>query len=282
MPELPEVETVARGLRARLTGRRIEALELLRASVFEGEAPDQLRGGVVTAVLRAGKYLVLEVASPGNRQAPRAERGPLQLLFHLGMTGRLVLYPAGHLPERHTHAVLTLAAGGEQVEFRDPRRFGRIALALAPAQGGLAPALGVAAGAEPLEIDPESFVALFRGRHAPIKSALLNQSLLRGLGNIYADESLHRAGIDPRARALSRPRLLRLRRAIRAVLRQAIAAGGSSISDYRDSAGQPGWFHLQHRVYGRTGAPCPRCRRPIRRLVLAGRSAHFCAACQSR
>lgn len=274
MPELPEVETVARGLRAALPGRRLLEVNLRRASVFRGEAERlaRLGGGTVGAVRRGGKYLVIEVSQ---------RRRLWQLMFHLGMTGQLLLQPpeAEELP--HTHAVLTFS-GGRTLHFRDPRRFGRIALAAAPAGGGFAPELGVAAGAEPLEVSAEDFAVLFQHRAAPIKSALLNQKLLRGLGNIYADESLFRAGIHPRAHHLSRPRLERLRRAVREVLEEAIGAGGSSISDYVASDGTPGWFHLQHRVYGRTGEPCPGCGGPIRRLVLAGRSAHFCAHCQKR
>ncbi len=272
MPELPEVETVAQGLRRALVGRRLAGIELRRASIFKGDAARlaEIEGATLAGVARGGKYLVLELA--GGRG--------WQLLFHLGMTGRLVVEPAGAARQPHTHAVLTWDDGRE-LHFRDPRRFGRMALAPAPASG-FAAELGVAAGAEPLAIGPEEFVALFRGRQAPIKNALLNQKLLRGLGNIYADESLHRAGLDPRARAVSRPRLLRLRQAMRAVLREAIAAGGSSISDYVGSDGEPGWFHLRHRVYGRTGEPCRRCRRAIHRIVLAGRSAHFCPACQKK
>ena len=266
MPELPEVETVASGLRDQLLGRRIHALELLRASVYRGPDPSVLAGATLRAVRRAGKYLVIDAGEDW------------QILFHLGMTGRLVIYPPQTPPAPHTHLVMDFESA--ELHFRDPRRFGRVAVAPAPSDGGFAPEFAVAAGAEPLEIGPDAFAALFHGRSAPIKNALLNQKLLRGLGNIYADESLFRAGIAPRARRLSRPRLLRLRTAIRAVLREAIAAGGSSISDYRDSRGEPGWFHLHHRVYGRTGEPCRNCRQPIRRIVLAGRSAHYCPACQ--
>jgi len=271
MPELPEVETVARGLRAALLGRRLVAIPKLRASMFRGDDPAQLAGAEITAVLRAGKYLVLEL---------RAPRARWQFMIHLGMTGQLLVTPPDTAPAPHTHAVFAFD-DHRQLHFRDARRFGRLALALAPASG-FAPTLHVASGREPLEITEPEFWELFRRRQSPIKNALMNQRLLRGLGNIYADESLYRAGIDPRARSVSRSRLEGLRRAIRAVLREAIAAGGSSISDYLDSSGEPGWFHLRHRVYGRTGEPCLRCRRPIRRIVLAGRSAHFCAHCQRR
>ena len=137
-------------------------------------------------------------------------------------------------------------------------------------------------GIEPLEVDEEQFVELFRGRKTPIKSALLNQKLLRGVGNIYADESLFRAGIRPRRRAASitRRQLMKLRETVGEVLREAIAQGGSSISDYVDADGEEGFFQLQHRVYGREGEPCLVCGTSIQRVVLAGRSSHYCSKCQ--
>ncbi len=274
MPELPEVETVARGLRAGILARRLRTVDLLRPSIFHADPAllAALPGAECVAIHRGGKYLVLELQASGGAR--------WHLLAHLGMSGRLCLHPSGAARVPHTHAVFTWDDGRE-LHFSDPRRFGRLALAPAPASG-FAPALAVAPGAEPLEVSEAEFIRRFRARNAPIKNALMNQKLLRGLGNIYADESLFRAGLDPRARRVSRPRLARLRLAIRAVLRQAIAAGGSSISDYVDSDGQPGWFHLRHRVYGRTGQPCRRCATPIRRIVLAGRSAHFCPQCQRR
>ncbi|HXR98702.1 MAG TPA: bifunctional DNA-formamidopyrimidine glycosylase/DNA-(apurinic or apyrimidinic site) lyase [Terriglobales bacterium] len=270
MPELPEVETIARGLRSALLGRRIAAIAHLRKSIYSGPA-SHIESAKVAAIERAGKYLVLSLHT-GKKN--------WQLMIHLGMTGQVLIVPACSERARHTHAVFILDDTRE-IHFRDPRRFGRIALAAAPAQG-FAPSLGIAPGAEPLEVTPDVFVALFRGRNAPIKSALLNQSLLRGVGNIYADEALFRAAIHPRARNISKPRLLRLRNEIRAVLNAAIAAGGSSISDYVDSGGNPGAFHFQHQVYARTGEPCATCATPIRRIVLAGRSSHFCPRCQPR
>jgi formamidopyrimidine-DNA glycosylase len=137
-------------------------------------------------------------------------------------------------------------------------------------------------GLEPLEATREQFIALFRGRKTPIKSALLNQKLLRGVGNIYADESLFRAGIRPRRRAasLTRDELGRLHGVVQQVLREAIASGGSSVSDYVNDNGEEGFFQFEHRVYGREGEACYRCKSPIRRIVLAGRSSHYCAKCQ--
>jgi formamidopyrimidine-DNA glycosylase len=187
------------------------------------------------------------------------------------MTGRLLVCdPQDEVP-KHTHAILTLTSGRE-LRFVDPRRFGRLSVA----QGFKA------AGTEPLEVQVERFVELFQGRKTPIKSALLNQKLLSGVGNIYADESLFRAGIRPRRRAdsLTKQDLRRLYLAIQEVLKEAIALGGSSVSDYVGADGEEGFFQLQHRVYGREGEPCLVCKTPIKRIVIAGRSSHYCPICQ--
>ena len=194
-------------------------------------------------------------------------------IVHLGMTGRLQVCDAQSEILKHTHAILKLASGRE-LRFVDPRRFGRLSVARAGAFD--------ATGIEPLDIDLDRFIALFRGRKTPIKSALLNQKLLRGVGNIYADESLFRAGIRPRRRAsaIKRDQLARLHSAVKEVLKEAIALGGSSISDYVDADGKEGFFQLQHRVYGREGQPCLVCETPIKRIVIAGRSSHYCPNCQ--
>lgn len=168
-------------------------------------------------------------------------------------------------------------ASGRELRFVDPRRFGRLEfrnLARHAAFEG--------PGAEPLDIDAEPFAALFRARHLPIKAALLNQSLLAGVGNIYADESLFHAGIRPRRRtdSITAAEYERLRQALRQVLRQAIRLGGSSVSDYVDANGERGFFQVEHCVYQRTGEPCRRCQTPIRRLVVAGRGTHYCPNCQ--
>jgi formamidopyrimidine-DNA glycosylase len=187
------------------------------------------------------------------------------------MTGRMVVCNPDETLEKHTHAIARLASGKE-VRFVDPRRFGRLSVT----QGFSAP------GSEPLRIDAQRFVDLFRGRKTPIKSALLNQKLLSGVGNIYADESLFRAGIRPRRRAasLAREDLRRLHCAVREVLEEAIALGGSSVSDYVDADGEEGFFQLQHRVYGREDEPCLVCKTPVKRVVIAGRSSHYCPQCQ--
>ena len=187
------------------------------------------------------------------------------------MTGRMVVCEAGSETAKHTHLVAKLASGRE-LRFVDPRRFGRLSVAHGFEAGG----------SEPLEVQLDHFVILFHGRKTPIKSALLNQKLLRGVGNIYADESLFRAGIRPRRRAasLTREDLRRLYPAVQEVLREAIALGGSSVSDYVDADGEEGFFQLQHRVYGREGEPCLVCKTPIKRVVIAGRSSHYCPRCQ--
>jgi len=274
MPELPEVETIARGLARRVTGDVIE-------SVWLGKKKEPLKSPAATIataleksrianVRRMGKHIVFDlerVARPANGR----KRNSAQWIVHLGMTGSLRVCEPQTEIVKHTHAILTLASGRE-LRFVDPRRFGRLSVS----------ANFDATGIEPLEIDLDRFVALFRGRKTPIKSALLNQKLLRGVGNIYADESLFRAGIRPRRRAASitRDQLARLHAALKEVLQEAIALGGSSVSDYVDAEGNEGFFQLQHRVYGREGEPCLVCKTPIKRVVIAGRSSHYCPKCQ--
>jgi formamidopyrimidine-DNA glycosylase len=270
MPELPEVETIARGLARRVSGDVIESIwlgrkpEPLKSSAREIAAT--LEHSRITTVRRIGKHIVFDLEL--NSKQARA-----QWIVHLGMTGRLqVCEPQADIL-KHTHAILKLKSGKE-LRFVDPRRFGRLSVAHA---GGFE-----AGGIEPLEADFDRFLALFRGRKTPIKSALLNQKLLRGVGNIYADESLFRAGIRPRRRAstITREQLAKLLASVKEVLREAIALGGSSISDYVDADGEAGFFQLQHRVYGREGEPCLVCKTPIKRIVIAGRSSHYCPKCQ--
>ncbi len=290
MPELPEVETIARGLAGRVTGDVIE-------SVWLGSKPEPLKSSAseivaaleskrIAGVHRVGKHIVFNLENGGRAsskpnarrksskaasQGSRSTSDAAQWIVHLGMTGRMLVCNPDHVIEKHTHAVARLASGRE-LRFVDPRRFGRLSVA-----HGFE-----AAGSEPLEVDLDPFVNLFRGRKTPIKSALLNQKLLRGVGNIYADESLFRAGIRPRRRAtsLTRKELSRLYATVREVLKEAIALGGSSVSDYVDADGEEGFFQLQHRVYGREGEPCLVCKTPIKRVVIAGRSSHYCPSCQ--
>ena len=289
MPELPEVETIARGLASRVTGDVIE-------SVWLGSKPEPLKSAAseivatleskrIAGVRRVGKHIVFDLQNGGRASSPVRKRSSrtskkeqptnpsitAQWIVHLGMTGRMLVCKSEAELEKHTHAVARLASGRE-LRFVDPRRFGRLSVT----QGF------AAAGSEPLEVDSDRFVELFRGRKTPIKSALLNQKLLSGVGNIYADESLFRAGIRPRRRAasLTRKELSQLYATVQEVLREAIAAGGSSISNYVDADGEEGFFQFQHRVYGRENAPCLVCKTPIKRIVIAGRSGHYCPRCQ--
>ena len=300
MPELPEVETIARGLAKRVTGDVIESVwlgqkkEPLKSPA--SEIASVLEHSHILSVRRMGKHIVFDLARTSNGGIQRRPRkksttatGPStgadrsvrstphdatsQWIVHLGMTGRLqVCEPEAEIA-KHTHAILKLTSGRE-LRFVDPRRFGRLSVA---ADGDFN-----AVGVEPLDVDLERFLALFRGRKTPIKSALLNQKLLRGVGNIYADESLFRAGIRPRRKAASitREQLGKLFVAIKEVLKEAIKLGGSSISDYVDADGEEGFYQLKHRVYGREGEPCRVCKTPIKRVVIAGRSSHFCPRCQ--
>jgi formamidopyrimidine-DNA glycosylase len=290
MPELPEVETVARSVDKHVRGECIvEAWFSSYPQPFKTSPAQQakgLEGCVVQSVHRTGKHIVFELVSAGSASGgskrKRAPKGPIsaapnaQWIVHLGMTGRLLVTTPESPVEPHTHARISLLSGRE-LRFIDPRRFGRLEFRRLNADRAFA-----APGSEPLEIGAQEFAALFRGRHLPIKAALLNQSLLSGVGNIYADESLFRAGIRPRRRTdrISAAEYHRLRRALRDVLRQAIRLGGSSVSDYVDANGDSGFFQLKHAVYQRTGEPCLRCQTPIRRVLVAGRGTHYCPNCQ--
>ncbi len=274
MPELPEVETIARGLDKRIAGDVIE-------SVWLGSKPEPLKSPAskiaatlessrISGVHRVGKHIVFDLENAKVRAKASAHR-QAQWIVHLGMSGSLLVCSPESELAKHTHAVLRLASGRE-LRFVDPRRFGRLSVI----EKFEAP------GAEPLEIVLADFAALFRGRKTPIKSALLNQNLLSGVGNIYADEALFRAGIRPRRRAasLTRDELRRLYVALKKVLREAIRLGGSSVADYVDADGEEGFFQLKHRVYGREGESCLVCKTSIKRIVIAGRSSHYCPRCQ--
>ena len=287
MPELPEVETIARGLDQRVAGDAIESVWLGSKPQTLKSSPTEIAATLeytrITQVRRLGKHIVFDlerngVARPllpakGRRKTRRL--GPRsQWIVHLGMTGRMVVCDPSAEVVKHTHAIVKLTSGRE-LRFVDPRRFGRLSVAT---QGDFD-----AGGLEPLEVQKDRFLQLFHGRKTPIKSALLNQKLLRGVGNIYADESLFRAGLRPRRKAstITRAQLERLHVAVREVLKEAIALGGSSISDYVDADGEEGFFQLKHRVYGREGEPCLVCKTPIKRVVIAGRSSHYCPKCQN-
>jgi formamidopyrimidine-DNA glycosylase len=308
MPELPEVETIANGVHARVQGQRIASVWTSgKPQTFkspEAEIAEALTGATIESVRRVGKTIVMTVipggpsnAAPSRTVGSRKAETRAEFLIHLGMTGRLLVSAAAVPQPPHTHAILTLADHRE-IRFVDLRRFGRLSI-YRPDPGcpihtasshGWDPVTAAASksgaytgpGREPLTISLPDFVALFRGRKTPIKAALLNQSLLHGVGNIYADESLFRAGIRPRRLAgrVTREELARLRTALQTVLRRAIKLGGSSVSDYVDAEGMRGYFQIEHKVYGHGGDPCTTCGTPIKKILVGGRGTHFCPTCQ--
>ena len=288
MPELPEVETVANGVHERVHGQRIERVWTSgKPQTFkspEDEIAEVLTGARIELVRRVGKTIVMSVARSASATADssaslrndkqvgqKIDKQTAEFLIHLGMTGRLLVSAPGVPLPPHTHAVLSLS-GGNEVRFVDARRFGR--LSVVAAYDG--------PGAEPLTIGEDAFVALFKGRKLAIKAALLNQSILHGVGNIYADESLFRAGIRPRKQAgrLTKAELARLHAALQKVLAHAIELGGSSVSDYVDADGVRGFFQLEHKVYGRAGETCRDCGTELKKIVVGGRTTIYCPACQ--
>ena len=273
MPELPEVETVVRGLRAVLPGRRILNVRLGKTDFIDDPAALELQlpGSKVSGVRRHGKFIVVELEAATGRKHESS------LLIHLGMTGQIVTCPPEVPVAAHTHVFLGLDDGRE-LRYTDIRRFGRMAMLANTAHESVLGKLGL----DPLEATEKEFSAMIRARRAHIKALLLDQSVLRGMGNIYTDESLWRARIHPRRLGanLSDDELHRLHGVVRRVLNEAIRLGGSSISDYVDAEGQPGEFQIRHRAYGREGKKCSRCGKKIQRIIVAGRSSYFCPFCQ--
>lgn len=280
MPELPEVETVRRGLVPAMEGRVIARAQLnrpdLRWPLPEGMA-ERLTGARVVQLRRRSKYILADL-----------DRGE-SLLIHLGMSGRMlvsgVMLGGFHLdhptPQKHDHVVLEME-GGARVTFNDARRFG--AMDLVRTDREAAHWLLAGLGPEPFGNDfhEDYLIERLHGRATPIKAALLDQRIVAGLGNIYVSEVLFRAGIDPRRQAgrIAARRVASLVPLIREVLSDAIEAGGSSLRDHRQADGELGYFQHSFRVYDREGDPCPTCATPIRRIVQSGRSSFFCPACQ--
>ena len=279
MPELPEVETVARGLRQAVVGRRILSVTLGKTDFIDDPVAleQNLPGRTIEAVDRYGKFMLLRLSATAGANGADDKAKRASLLVHLGMTGQMAPSPALKPREKHTH-VSMLLDDGRELRYTDPRRFGRIAyLTQVPLEEEL-----MRFGADPLEVSEGEFAKRIRERRARIKALLLDQSVLRGVGNIYADESLWRAKIHPAqlGAKLSRAKVTALWRALQEVLRKAIAMRGSSISDFLDAEGEPGEYQRRHRAYGREGRSCHRCKSVIRRGIVAGRSSYFCPQCQ--
>ncbi len=284
MPELPEVETVRRGIEAHVVGRKIERVEIGRTRSVRRTGPEAviagLTGTALVAANRRGKYLVCPLDSGES------------LMVHLRMSGRVLVRPAGHERPPHTHVVLHLAPSPAGVRnemwFVDPRTFGEVVVFDPAHADDVVPELS-RLGPDPVldHFDAAVLGSRLRGRRAPVKQLLLDQHVVAGIGNIYADEVLHRAKVrgDRPADQLSRVAISRIADAITEVLTAAIEAGGSTLDDtqYVDVSGETGSFQHEHRVYGRAGLPCLTCGKGvIRRSMKGGRSSSWCPLCQRR
>jgi len=272
MPELPEAETIARQLHRAMAGRTLGKVRLARTDIVHGDPRPLgklLPGRRVASVSRRAKRVILCLD------------GGIELVFRLGMTGRMIVCQTDDPVEKHTHLRISIDETLNELRFCDARRFGGV-WCLSDSKRFIGKPLGEV-GLEPLDVKPATFrIALSRRRQ--IKALLMDQTVIAGLGNIYCDESLHAAGIHPLTRAdtLNSDRASRLLRAIRMTLRKAIRFNGSTLMDYRDADGREGSFQKLHRVYQREGQPCGACRAPIRRIIAAGRSTFFCPKCQRK
>jgi formamidopyrimidine-DNA glycosylase len=273
MPELPEVETIARTLGPAVKGRVIAGIELLYKPLLRKggrKGLDAMRGRRILGVRRRGKMLLIECT--GNRT----------LVFHLKMTGQFLFAEGGVVRDKHTRLVVRFEDGRNELRFRDVRKFGFL-LCL---EGEPESACGELAslGPEPLEVGLLEFLTIFKARKGRIKSLLLDQTRIAGVGNIYADEMLFEARIHPETPScrISRPGVQRLFEAMKMILAQAIEANGSTLQDYRDADGNEGSYQESHKVYGRTGEPCAVCGTLIKTKRIGGRSSHFCPMCQRK
>lgn len=271
MPELPEVETIVRGLRTSLPGRTLRAVEVVRPDLIDGEPPEDfaaaLAGRTVHGVDRRAKNTVIDLG------------GGERLLVNLGMTGRLLVARADEPPASHLGVRIRLDGGGE-LRYHDARRFGRLWRMTDEAWRAWDAALGVEPLGDGFTVD--HLWDLVRRSRVAVKTWLMDQKRVVGVGNIYASEALFRAGIDPRraAKRLRRREVARLRDEVRAVLEEAISFRGTTFLDYRDDEGRPGEFVSRLRVYDREGEPCVTCGTPVKRIVQASRSTFFCPTCQ--
>ncbi|MFA5943743.1 MAG: bifunctional DNA-formamidopyrimidine glycosylase/DNA-(apurinic or apyrimidinic site) lyase [Candidatus Thermoplasmatota archaeon] len=270
MPELPEVETIRRGLDRELKGRRIEGVDWRPAKLRGGPSPrplEELEGQRVKALRRHGKFLLWDLSGGGI------------FLAHLGMTGKFLFAEPGEPVRPHTHLVLALD-NERELRFSDPRRFGLLKLF---ARGAAIPDLDHY-GVDALDpsFTPQVLARMLASSSAPLKAFLLDQTKLAGVGNIYACEALWRAGLSPRRKARTTPKakVALLHAAILGALNDSLAAGGTSFNDYVDAIGNEGQFQMDVAVFQRTGEACPRCASPIRRIVQSGRSTFYCAHCQ--
>jgi formamidopyrimidine-DNA glycosylase len=271
MPELPEVEVIARGLRKSIMGKEVSAVKLARRDMLWSPCRDFVRiikGSTIASIGRKGKYLLLRLDNEYT------------LLIHLGMTGQFWLSHHSEAIAPHTHLIVRIKDSDDELRLRDPRRFGGIALLKTSAEM-LHPRLA-RVGPDPFEMDAEEFARRLSGSASAIKAVMLKQDVVSGLGNIYVDESLWAARIHPLSPAsrIRKDRLRALHRLLLEILERSIAFGGSSISDFVSHLGSPGYFQNEHRVYGKSGQPCQRCNRKMVKLNVAGRGTTVCNSCQ--
>jgi formamidopyrimidine-DNA glycosylase len=273
VPELPEVETIVRCLRRHLPGLEVEAVRLDFRPIVRNRRISFLKdlvGRSVVGLRRRGKMILIDFS------------GGLSLIIHLKMTGQLLFCPVGAPRDRHTHLSLAFRGRDAELRYRDVRKFGFIR-GVRTGDAGRAPELRDL-GPEPLTLDLPAFLERIKGRRGRLKSLLLNQKVIAGLGNIYADEALFDSRLQPLAEVsrLGRRRRERLWSSIHRVLNEAISCKGTTIRDFRDGEGLEGLFQDRLKVYGREGEACPRCGTAIKRIRVSGRSTHFCPRCQRR
>lgn len=268
MPELPEVQTIVDGLNKIILGKKIKSISTDFSRVFsQKDFKKGVEGSKITIIRRRGKFIIIELS---NTRA---------ILIHLGMTGNLFYLNKESFPEKHDHMVMKFS-DHTQLRYNDQRKFGKIKMI------DLAKLENVSEigqlGSEPLKISLKEFVNIFQRRKGRIKTALLNQKILAGLGNIYSDEALFDAKIHPLTKIdnLNQTKLKALYSSIKKILKKAIQSGGTSVDDYLNVDGQEGFFQFKLKVYGREGEPCPRCGAKIKRIKISQRSSHYCPRCQ--
>jgi formamidopyrimidine-DNA glycosylase len=271
MPELPEVETIVRGLRKAIVGKKIRNVRVIFPGIVKQDSRNlkkNLDKGEIKGIRRRGKFILVDLSNGKT------------ILAHLGMTGSFLFLKSSIPLNKHDHLILKFYKTQKELRYNDQRKFGRIKSFSASKEENIFDLKKL--GPEPLNISSADFVSLFKKRKGRIKSALLNQQIIAGLGNIYADESLFEAKIHPAQRAdkLNPHKLKRLHQAIRKILKRAIKAGGSSIENYCNINGEIGNFQFQHKVYGREGLSCKKCRTKIKRIKISQRSSYFCPRCQ--
>lgn len=270
MPELPEVEVIVRGLRENVEGLTIARIGINFPEIINGgnqREMHRLKGKRVNHISRKGKYILTEF-SEGER-----------MLTHLGMTGKLLVVSSGSELPKHSHVIIEFKENGRYLVFNDIRRFGRMVI---DDDGGKIESIIDSLGADPLKISAEEFVDILFSHKKMIKSLLLDQSIIAGLGNIYVDESLYDAGIHPRTIScdIKREYAEKLHASIQKILKSAIKAGGSSIRDFVSENGDAGYFQIEHKIYGKAGQECLRCGSIIEKIKVGSRTSSICVNCQ--